>query len=87
MMKKKKKKKKKRKKRKKKRRKEEEEDEEELRPKVQTGCRAHPFSYSPGVKRLRCESDYSPPYNTEVKNEGTAASTPFVSLMACAKTP
>ena len=56
----------------------EEEDEEEggggqkqqFRPKIQTG-------WTPGVKRPGCESDYSPPYSTEVKNEWTATSTPF----------
>jgi hypothetical protein len=55
---------------------------------VQTGCGAHPASYSigatlsfPEIKRLECEIDHSPATIADVKNEWIYASTPQYAFM------
>jgi hypothetical protein len=57
---------------------------------VQSGCGAHPVSYShwgyqgchPGVKRLGRAVDRSPPSSAEIKNEWSCTSVPLYVIMA-----
>jgi hypothetical protein len=46
-------------------------------------CQQHEAS-RPGVKRLECEDDHSPPSSADVKNELSYASTPqYVFILLC----
>jgi len=51
---------------------------------IQVGSDAHPASYPmgtggsyPGVKRLGCEADHSPPFSAKVKMRGAVSPLPL----------